>query len=262
MAWFLGIDIGSVNTKAVITDDGKMAFFHMIPSGANYRNASQKAIDEVLKKAGLTLKDMTAMASTGTGAANVEFIDHQTSDISCCARGVHRIFPAVRTVIDIGGQASKVLRVNSEGRATNFVVSERCASGSGRFMQVIARVLQIDIKDAGPLSLKSENPVVYTTSCAVFGESEAISRVAEGTPKEDILAGVQNAIAVKISNLIDRVGLEEECAMVGGGALDVGLVKRTKERLGIPLQVPEQPQLMAAYGAALIAGENGRKVES
>jgi predicted CoA-substrate-specific enzyme activase len=257
MARFLGIDIGSVNTKVVITADEELAFFHLIPSGANYRTASQKAIDEVLKKAGLALGDITAMVATGCGAAGAEFIGQQTSDISCCARGVHRIFPGVRTVIDIGGQASKVLRVNNEGRATNFMVSERCAAGSGRFMQIIARVLQIDIKDAGALSLKSENPIIYTTSCAVFGESEAISRVAEGTPKEDILAGVQNAIAVKISNLIDRVGLEEECAMVGGGALDVGLVKRTMDRLGIPLRVPEQPQLMAAYGAALVARENG-----
>lgn len=255
MSWFAGIDIGSVNTKVALFRDGGPPHFHMIQSGANYRVAAEKALDEALGKAGLGRNDIVAIMATGSGAPRVDFGTDQLSDISCSARGVHSFFPSVRTVIDVGGQASRAIRVNDEGRAINFAVSERCAAGSGRFLQIIARVLQIDIKDAGTISLKSSNPVIYTTGCAVFGESEAISRVAEGTPKEDILAGVQNAIASKIANLIDRVGMEKDCAMVGGGALDIGLVKRTEERLGITLLVPENPQLMAAFGAALYARE-------
>ncbi len=255
MSWFAGIDIGSVNTKVALFRDGGPPHFHMIQSGANYRVAAEKALDEALGKARLSRNDIVAIMATGSGAPRVDFGTDQLSDISCSTRGVHSFFPSVRTVIDVGGQASRAIRVNDEGRAINFAVSERCAAGSGRFLQIIARVLQIDIKDAGTLSLKSSNPIIYTTGCAVFGESEAISRVAEGTPKEDILAGVQNAIGSKIANLIDMVGMEKDCAMVGGGALDIGLVKRTEERLGITLLVPENPQLMAAFGAALYARE-------
>ncbi len=255
MTWFAGIDIGSVNTKVALFQTGLPPHFHLIQSGANYSQSAQKGLAEALEKAGVARDEIPVIMATGAGSPSVDFSADQVSDISCSARGAHFFFPSVRTVIDVGGQASRVIRLNDEGRAINFAISERCASGSGRFLQIIARVLGIDIKEAGPLSLKSSNPVIYTTGCAVFGESEAISRVAEGTPREDILAGVQNAIASKIANLLDRVGLEKDCAMVGGGALDVGLVKRTEERLGINLFIPEAPQMMAAFGAALYASE-------
>lgn len=255
MAYFLGIDIGSVTTKAAITKDGELIASHVIPSRSNYKIAAKEAWEGVLAKGGLSPSDIAYIIATGYGASSADFAHERVTDISCCARGVHHVFPSVRTVIDIGGQASKAIRVNDEGRATNFVVSERCAAGSGRFMQIIARVLQVDIKDIGPLSLKSKNPITYTTGCAVFGESEAISRVAEGTPTEDIVAGVHNAIAAKVSNLTDRVGLEEDCAITGGGALDVGLVKRVGEKLRVHLLVPPEPEIIAAFGAALIAVE-------
>jgi len=255
MAYFMGIDIGSVTTKAAITKDGELIASYIMPSGANYKIAAQKAWEGVLEKGGLSPSDMAYIVATGYGASSADFVQERVTDISCCARGVHHVFPSVRTVIDIGGQASKAIRVNDEGRATNFVVSERCAAGSGRFLQIIARVLQVGIKDIGPLSLKSKNPITYTTGCAVFGESEAISRVAEGTPMEDIVAGVHNAIAAKVSNLTDRVGLEEDCALTGGGALDVGLVKRVQEKLGVHLLVPPEPEITAALGAALLAAE-------
>lgn len=255
MAWFAGVDVGSVTVKVVITENGEIKAYHLTPAGSNYRVAAQKAMEEALAEAGLSLEDMANIVATGYGASNVESASQQVTDISCCARGISHTFPAVRTVIDVGGQASKVIRVNAEGKATNFVISERCAAGSGRFLQIIANVLRIDLDSVGPLSLQAKNPVTYTTGCAVFGESEAVSRVAEGTPKEDILAGVHNSIAAKISNLIDRVGLEQECAFTGGGALDVGLIKRVEEKLGIHLLVPPQPQLTAALGAALVAEE-------
>ena len=140
------------------------------------------------------------------------------------------------------------------GQVIDFAVSEMCASGSGRFLEVIANVLQLELEDIGPLSLKSQSPVTFTTGCAVFGESEAISRVSEGISTEDILAGVHKALADKISALIDRVGLEEPCAISGGGGLNVGLIKRVKE-LGIHLLVPPHPQLVNALGAAIMAEE-------
>ena len=255
MVWFAGLDAGSVTAKAVITDNGKIEAYHLTPAGSNYRVAAQNAMEEAMAKARLSLKDMANIVATGYGASSVDFASHKVTDISCCAKGISHVFPAVRTVIDIGGQASKVIRLNAEGKATNFVISERCAAGSGRFLQIIANVLRIDLDSVGPLSLQSKNPVTYTTGCAVFGESEAVSRVAEGTPKEDILAGVHNALVAKISNLIDQVGLEDDCAITGGGALDVGLIMRVEEKLGVHLQVPSQPQITAALGAALVAAE-------
>lgn len=255
MAWFLGVDVGSVTTKAVVTKDRELVAYQTIPSGANYKIAAERAIAEALAKAGISPENIAYAVATGYGSNSVDVAHQQVTDISCCARGVSHLFPSVRTVIDIGGQASKVIRVSAQGRATNFAVSERCAAGSGRFLQIIAHVLKVDIKDVGSLSLQARNPVTFTTGCAVFGESEAISRVAEGASKEDILAGVHNSLAAKISNLIDQVGLEEDCAITGGGALDVGLVMRVEERLGVHLLVPPQPQITAALGAALVAAE-------
>ena len=136
---------------------------------------------------------------------------------------------------------------------TNFTVSEKCAAGSGRFIEVIANVLRIDLKDFGPLSLKSKNPITFGTGCAVFGESEAITRVTEGIPKEDIAAGVNKALASKISSLVKKIKLEEPCAICGGGALNIGLVKSVEQELNIQLLVPPQPQIIAALGAAIIA---------
>lgn len=255
MAWFMGIDIGSGTSKGVITKDGKPKDYHLLPSGRNYRTTAEKLREELLAKAGLSPEDIAYTVATGQGSGNVSFSDQQITDIRCCARGVNSIFPSARTIIDVQAQSSQIIRLNESGQVANFVVSEKCAAGSGRFLEVITNVLQIDLKDIGPLSLTSKKPITFTTSCAVFGESEAISRVAEGAAKEDILAGVHTALANKISALIDRVGLEEDCAISGGGGLDVGLIRSVEEKLGIKLLVPPQPQIVTALGAAIMAEE-------
>jgi len=254
MAWFMGIDIGSGTSKGVITKDGKLEVYHILASGVNYRMASLKLREELLAKAGLGVEDIARMVTTGHGAGIIPFSNRHVADVHCCARGINCIFPSIRMVIDVQGQSSQVIRVDEKGHVTGFAVSEACASGSGCFIEVIANVLQVKLEDIGPLSLYAKNPVTFTTGCAVFGESEAISRVAEGVPKEDILAGVHKALAGKISTLIDRVGLKKPCAISGGGGLDVGLIKKLEE-LEIQLLVPPQPQIVNALGAALIAGE-------
>ena len=255
MAWFMGIDIGSGTSKGVITKDGKLLAYHLLPSGANYRIVAQKLREGLLTSAGLSPEDIASTVITGYGAGNAPFNGHEVAALRCCARGISTIFPSVRTVIDVGEQSSQVIRLSAEGQVIDFAVSEKCAAGSGRFLNIVANVLRIDLKDIGPLSLKSKNPVTFTTGCAVFGESEAISRVAEGISREDILAGVHQALADKISTLIDRVGLEEQCAISGGGGLDVGLIKRVEEKLGIQLLVPPQPHIITALGAAIMAEE-------
>jgi predicted CoA-substrate-specific enzyme activase len=259
MARIMGMDIGSGTSKGVIVRDGKPVAYHLLPSGVDYRAVSQRLRDEILAMAGLSAADIADTIATGHGAANVAFTGHQASDILCCARGVVSVFPSVRTIIDVQRTFTQVIRLSATGHVINFVINEKCATGSGCFLDIISHVLQIDLKDAGPLSLGSENPVIFTTGCAVFGESEAISRVSEGASREDILAGVHQALASKISTLIDRVGLEMDCAMSGGGALNVGLVKSVEQKLGFKLLVPEQPQFINAIGAALMA-ENGVKM--
>jgi predicted CoA-substrate-specific enzyme activase len=253
MVCYLGIDIGSSTSKGVITSDGHVVARHLLISGVNYRLAAQKLIDELLAKAGMAMKDIACTVATGQGSANVEPADRQVADIRCCARGIYSIYPSVRTVIDVQGQSTQVLRLSEVGQVANFAVSEKCASGSGRFLDIIANVLQIKLEEVGPLSLKSTNPITFTTGCAVFGESEAVSRVAEGIAREDILAGVHQALAEKISSLVGKVGMEERCAITGGGALNIGLISWVERKLGVELLVPPEPQFVTALGAAIMA---------
>ena len=252
MVWFMGIDIGSRTSKGVITTDGELSASHLLPSGVNYRTAAQMLREKLLAEAGLQEKDIACTVTTGNGDGIIPFSDRHVADISCCARGINGVSPSVRTVIDVQGQSTQAIRLNQYGEVTDFAINEICASGSGYFLEVIANVLQVDLADIGPLSLRSNNPVTFTTGCAVFGESEAISRVAEGIPKEDILAGVHKALAGRIHALVEKVGMEEPCAISGGGGLNIGLISKIEE-LGLELIVPAQPHYVNAFGAAIIA---------
>jgi predicted CoA-substrate-specific enzyme activase len=254
MLYVAGIDIGSAFSKAVIMAEDKIIAHRVMPSGGNYKLTVEKVTGEALAKAKLSLEDIACTVATGYGAPNVAFAQRTASDISCLARGANYLFPNARTAIDIGGQFTRVLKLEG-GKATSFLLSEKCAAGSGRFLQVIARVLQVDLEDIGQLSLKSKNRVDFNTGCAVFAESEAVSRIAEGAAKEDILAGLHRALAAKIQAMVARLGIEPDCAVVGGGAKDIGLLRSIEAGLDCGLLVPEEPQIVAALGAALLAGE-------
>jgi predicted CoA-substrate-specific enzyme activase len=251
MTWICGIDVGTASTKAVLIKDGKPYHFHQIPSGHDYKKTAARVLEEVAAKGTLQQNDVSKIYTTGCGAAQVTDTDGRVGDLACCAKGTHYLLPDVRTVIEVGDRASKVLRVDENGKAIKFVMSERCASGCGRFLTIIAKVLQLNIREVGALSMMAQNPIPFATGCAVFGESEAVSRVAQGTSKEDILAGVHMALATKIATMVERVGLEGPCAMVGGGALDKGLVKQVENIIEERLQVPDLPQFAVAVGAAL-----------
>jgi len=251
--WYMGIDIGSAYGKGVITKDSEIVADKVHPSGANYRTTAETLKHELLKQARLSPEKISNVVATGTGAASVDSARQKASDIVCTARGINSVFPQARTAIDIAAQSSKVIRLDAQGLVTNFTVSEKCAAGSGRFIEVIANVLRIDLQDFGPLSLKSKSPVSFSTGCAVFGESEAITRIAEGVPKQDIAAGVNKALAAKIASLVRKVKLEEPCAVCGGGALNEGLIKALETELNIRLLIPVQPQIVTALGAAITA---------
>lgn len=254
--FYAGIDVGSVSIKAVIMADGRVVASALIPSGGDYRENVLKVMDRVLSEAGIAMEDLAGITATGLGAESVPFPARQVSDISCQARGCSHLFPSARTVIDIGGQFTKAARITAQGRVADFLISEKCATGSGRFLQVIARILQVKIEDIGPLSLASREPVEFSTNCAVFAESETVSRIAEGARKEDILAGVHRAMAAKVAMLAKRVKLEPDVVLTGGGGCDAGLVKAVGEALGLAVLVPAQPRLTAALGAALAAADD------
>ncbi len=252
MSYFLGIDIGSSSSKGVLIDDEGNMFTEKILTGVDYVKAAGQILETLVKKINAEIKiDYTV--ATGHGAALVPYSDKIIADMRCCAKGVSTLYPAARTLIDIEGQSTYVMGVNENGLINNFVMNEKCAAGSGRFIDIISNVLQIPIEEIGPLSLVSQNPVKFTTACAVFGETEAISRVAEGVPKEDIVAGVHSSLADKIISLVNRVGLEEDCVVCGGGALNIGLVKWLEKKLKIQLIVPPSPRLITAFGAAVLA---------
>lgn len=233
--------------------EGKIISHQVIPSGGDYKLAASEVAGKALTKARLSLKDISYTVATGYGAANVSFANEVVTDLSAGGRGVSYLFPSARTVIDIGGQFTKVFKIDERGKPTGFLLSEKCAAGSGRFLQVIAKVLQVELGDIGRLSLKSKKRVDFNTGCAVFAESEAISRIAEGAAKEDILAGLHRTLAAKIQTMVARLGMEPDCAVVGGGAKDIGLVKEIEGSLGCRLLIPEEPQIVTALGAALFA---------
>jgi predicted CoA-substrate-specific enzyme activase len=254
--WALGVDVGSAYSKAaIVRSDSGEVFYHIAASRGDFRAATKKVTGEVLKKAGINFKDVASIVATGVGAASVGFSSAQVSEISCVGRGAKYLFPSVGTVIDIGDQASRIIKVDREGKPTSFVVSEKCAAGSGRFLQLIARVLQVNVSEIGELSLKAEQPVAFSTNCAVFAESETISRIAEGAKREDILAGIHKALAAKVVAMVERAGLEKDLVIAGGGAKDIGLVKSIEQAIAVDLLVPPEPQTVAALGAWLIASE-------
>lgn len=253
-----GIDVGSAFTKAVVLCNENICGQAVIPSGNNYRQAATNVLNKALEIAGLNEKTITCIVATGGGAQSVAIANKTISEITCQGRSIHYLFPDVRTVIDIGAQFSRVFHVDINGRVTNFILSEKCAAGSGRLLQVMARVLQVELSDMGDLALKSTKKVDFTTSCAVFIESEIVSRIAEGYKKEDIIAGVQRSLTAKVQVLAERVGLMADFALVGGTAFNKGLVKSLGDTFQAEIVVPPQPQIIAALGAALLAGETAQ----
>lgn len=231
MAFVLGIDVGSGYSKAVVLEDGKIRSYVVIPSGGDYREAGAAVAKAVLDKIGITRADVARTVAAGYGGNMVDFADDTSTDISCHAVGVHHLFPSARTVMDVGAQYSRAIRLDDEGRIVNFIMNEKCAGGSGKFLQVAARILHMNVSDIGDLSLKAQKPVEFTTGCAVFAESEAVSRISEGASPADILAGIHNAMASKIVTLAMRVGLSPDYAVTGGGAMDVGLVNSISAEL-------------------------------
>jgi predicted CoA-substrate-specific enzyme activase len=255
MPHVIGIDIGSSYSKGIIFNGYEPVASYDCPSSGDLKIIADKVRKELLTLAGLSPKDIGCNLVTGYGSKQATFAAETRTDISCHGRGVHHIFPSVRTVVDVGDLNSKVFRIDDQGNILKFLLSGKCAGGSGRVLKIIARILQLKVEDIGALSLRSKRPVDFNTGCAVFAESEAISRIAEGTPKEDLLAGIHRALAAQLNSLSERLGIEKEVAIVGGGGRDPGLVKAFEDITNLEVFVPPEPHMTAALGAALFAWE-------
>jgi predicted CoA-substrate-specific enzyme activase len=256
MTFVLGIDIGSASSKGIILGDQKAMGSFECPSGGDFKQTAERIRQELVAQTGRSMADISWTVATGYGSKLVTFANDIKTDIVCLAKGVSSLLPSVRTVIDVGDLYTKLLRTDGKGSVHNFLLSGKCAGGSGRILHVIARVLQVKVEEIGELSLKSKRRIDFNTGCAVFSESEAISRIAEGAKKEDLLAGLHRALASQINSLAERMGVELDMAMVGGGARDIGLVQALKEIRGHDILVPPYPHMTGALGAALIAMES------
>ncbi|OGP69092.1 MAG: hypothetical protein A2169_02640 [Deltaproteobacteria bacterium RBG_13_47_9] len=263
MVFVLGIDIGSASSKGVaLGDQGSLGYFQC-PSGGDFKFTADRIRKELISQTGLSAGDISRTVATGFGSKIVTYANEIKPDIVCQAKGVSSLLPSVRTVIDVGDLYTKVLHVDGMGGVHNFLLSGKCAGGSGRILQVIAKILHVKVEEMGQLSLKSKKRVEFNTGCAVFAESEAISRLSQEVTKEDLLAGIHRALAAQINSLAERMGVEQDVAMVGGGARDKGLVQALKEIRGHDIRVPSNPHITAALGAAIIAMEGlDNKVET
>lgn len=249
--YFAGIDIGSTMTKAAILSGGVMVSSVIGPTGPEHRRLAHRVMEDSLQKAGISFQDISFVVATGYGRINVPFADRQVTEITCHAKGLYSLLPQARTVIDIGGQDTKGIKLN-EGRVVGFVMNDKCAAGTGRFLDVMADALGVELERLGELSLSAEKPAEVSNTCTVFAEQEVANRLAAGETVPNLIAGIHEAIATRIYALVAKLKIEPEVAVTGGGAKNIGLVRALEARFGCPLLVPAEPLLTGAIGAALI----------
>jgi (R)-2-hydroxyacyl-CoA dehydratese activating ATPase len=253
-AYFAGIDVGSTMTKAVILNRGIIASI-IGPTGPEQRRLANKVMEEALSRAALSFQAITYIVSTGYGRINVPFADKQFTEITCHAKGIVHLFPNAKTIIDIGGQDIKGIKIDTAGKTTDFVMNDKCAAGSGRFIEVIADTLGVPLDKVGDLSLQSKNHAKISNICTIWAQQEVAASLAQGLPISDLLAGVHHSLADRICRMVNRLIVEEAVIVTGGGAKNKGLLKALSEQLGHEILVPEEPLITGALGAALLGKE-------
>jgi len=256
-----GCDVGSATGKAVIMRNGKIISYDIIPSTTKPEVTARTVMDKALKKASLSsISDLDYIVGTGYGRLKVPFAHENISEITCHARGAQWLLPTVRTVVDIGGQDCKVMSLGENGKVLEFVMNDRCAAGTGRFFEAMARVLDCGLQGLSELALQGKNPATISSQCSVFAESEVVTLVNEGKELSDIVAGLHASIASRLNSMVRKVGLVEDVVLTGGCAKNDGLAKALEDKLGMSVKkLPVDPQIAGAIGAALIAAEQVSK---
>ena len=253
----VGIDIGSVTAKAVVMNDGTMISWAILTTGEEGSTAAKKVFERVLEKARISPGEVNRIASTGYGKGTVPFSQRQIPDMVCQAKGSRWFLASGRTCIDIGAETSRAIRLDAKGRVVDFAVNDKCASGTGIFLESMAKALEVPLSDMGRLSLLSQEPVSVSSMCAVFAESEIVSHIHQKVLKSDILAGIHQSVVQRVLGLLDKIGVEPDVMITGGVAKNNGVVKAMESRIGLSVFVPEEPQIVGAVGCALVAAEVG-----
>ena len=251
-----GVDVGSVSSQAVVLVDGRLWAYANIRTGSNSPDSAIKAMAEALRDTGMTIDDLHYTVGTGYGRVNVPFGQRAVTEITCHGRGANHIYgPSLRTVLDMGGQDCKAIRVDEQGRVTDFLMNDKCAAGTGRGMEVMADLLGVSINEIGDLSLEVEDePEPVSSTCVVFAKSEAAGLLRAGWSKEKVLAAFSSAMALRVAGLLERIGVEPELGITGGIAKNKGIVVRLARLLGVsPLEPEHDTQIAGALGAALLA---------
>jgi predicted CoA-substrate-specific enzyme activase len=253
----VGLDLGSTYVKCVVMRDAEVIGHEVLPTGHDHDATAERALAKALSMGGLTKEQVEYTVSTGYGRRVATTADSTVSEISANAAGTRWVGRemGVRTIIDIGGQDTKVIALDDDLQITNFQMNDKCAAGTGRFLEVLARVLEIPLDELGPVSLTSTQPVPITTTCLVFAKSEVATLITEGHPKEDIVAGIHKAVARRLTSMARKVGVREVVFFDGGPARNVGMVRAMEAELGVKMAVPPIPQIVTATGAALLAQE-------
>lgn len=254
MAFAAGVDVGSTQTKAILINEAREVVGRsLIDTGANVVLAAEQAYAESLKHGGIREEEVDYVVGTGYGRYRVTFGNTQVTEISCHARGASHMFPGTRTVLDMGGQDTKAIRVGAKGEVLDFCMNDKCAAGTGRFLGAAASALEIPLSDLGPVAMQAERPVRISTTCTVFAESEVLSWLGKGKKIEDILWGVHLSIASRSTALLRRVGIEQEVTFTGGVAKNGGMIKALEQALELRLNVGAESHFIGALGAALFA---------
>lgn len=256
-----GIDVGSVSTEAVIlfrddesTENNKeLVSYTIIPTGSNSKDAALKALEDALIKASLTKDRLSSIVATGYGRVNIPFANKNITEISCHAKGVLYYFPGIKTVIDVGGQDSKVIKLDDLGSTVDFLMNDKCAAGTGRFLEVMAHALEINLDHFAEIFMNTKEKVDITSTCTVFAESEIVSLIGQGVEKNKIIKGLIYSIVNRIVSMVERMGFEEPVCMTGGVAKNYAVVKALEEKLGTSIKIPPEPQITGALGAAVLA---------
>jgi predicted CoA-substrate-specific enzyme activase len=256
-----GVDLGSGTTKCVLLDGGRQVRGRAaLRTRADFERVAREALEAACADAGAARDAVAYVATTGLGRYAVPFRDVQITDLTCGARGAAFLAPGTRYVLDIGAQCSRAIRLREDGRVRDFHMNEKCAAGSGGFLERAARYLEVAVADIGDLSLAAARPQPISSVCAVLAESEIINHVSEGVSVENILRGIHDSLADRALSLLKRVGLDDAVTLIGGVARQAGMVAALRERLGVPVRVPEEPQLTTALGAALLGLQRFRKL--
>lgn len=248
-----GIDVGAKFVKVILMDDGNVIAKSSKLVGFEQKESIDNAFQEALGKAGVKEEDIAYITATGSGRTAVQFKTDELTEVTAASKGATTLIPSARTVIDVGAEEGRAMHTDADGKVLDFVINERCAAGAGSFTEAMARALEIEVEEIGPLSLNATEAVPMNAQCAVFAESEVVTLVHQKTSKENIARAIHDAIASRISSMARRLSIEQDIVLVGGMANNVGFVDSLKRELNMDVTIPDEPEYVAALGAARVA---------